>query len=221
VGVDRDERLSSLYSDLRAEILHADTQNYQVLAVTVAAAAALLTAGINQGNPAQRAVVFGLVYLVTWPCQRLLQGNRRRTWRISSYLRNVVEPQLDGVNWESDLSALNRTVGSQDRRRISTMVARNEWLIVTVLNASAGLCILGFAVFAARIPVWQQMTAVAAIVAANIALAVYANLQDRWLRRGERADALFDKLWQSTVVSAQVASPGTNRQGLEAIRQVD
>src|SRR5690349_21946316 len=104
----RDGNLIALYQSLRAEISQADNQNYHVLGFAVAATAALVTAGISQESAADRSVVFALVFLVTWPCQRLLQGKRRYIWRIASYLRVVVEPQLGDVNWETHVNLLAR-----------------------------------------------------------------------------------------------------------------
>jgi hypothetical protein len=198
--MDRDEQLLGLYLNLRGEIQHADAQNYQVLAFTVAATAALITAGVGQDRPVQQAVVFGLVYLVTWPCQRILQGNRRRIWRIATYLRVVIEPQLDGVRWESHLARVNARLTRRQRNATSTKIVRSEWLVVVILNLTAGLCIVGFPVLSTEIPTAQKIGAAAGTLLVNVLLSGVARYQDAQLRRRAFMQSLFDEVWSDLPV---------------------
>ena len=85
--MDKDTQLWNEYESLRDEIRSADSLNYQITGIVVAAVATLLTTGFTQADATIRLFVFLCAYIVTIPGYRLLQGNRRRTWRISTYLR--------------------------------------------------------------------------------------------------------------------------------------
>lgn len=187
----------ALYQSLRAEIAQADNQNYQVLGFAVAATAALVTAGVAQDTPVERSVVFALVFLVTWPCQRLLQGKRRLVWRIASYLRVVVEPHLDGVDWETHLSKLPRN--GRSARMLSTQAAYNEWLIITVLNATAGVCLIGLAVLPAATTTPVKALLVVLVVLVWAMLSVGMRVTDIRLARGRTGgiNALYETTWQT------------------------
>lgn len=191
-----EEQLLNLYNSLRSEILHADTQNYQVLAFTVAASAALIAAGVGQSGSVQRGVIFALVYLVSWPCQRLLQGNRRRVWRVATYLRMVVEPQLKAVSWESDLASLSRRIGPAKWHRVSTRVSRNEWMIIAVLNLSAAICIIGLSIAPAAIHLREKLVLGTGVVLLNTALLGYSRYLEGHLTRGSQLDSLLGEAWR-------------------------
>ncbi len=195
--MDRDDsNVLGLYKELRAEILQADAQNYQVLGFVVAASAALITAGVGQDRPADRAVVFGLVYLVTWPCQRLLQGNRRRLLNVAVYLRTVLEPQLDGIGWETDLARLRRS-GRRARTHLS-LVENDEWLVIAVLNAVAGVCVTVLGILPAHLPVVDKAFLAAGVLLGNLGLGASARIVAWRLLPGHRGstEAAHEKDWE-------------------------
>lgn len=202
--MDRDGNLTVLYQTLRAEISQADNQNYQVLGFAVAATAALVTAGISQESVLNRSVVFALVFLVTWPCQRLLQGKRKYVWRIASYLRTVVEPQLPGVKWETHIDLLSRR--SQYARVLSTRAAHNEWLIIAVLNAVAGICIVTLGIFPAETAQSTKAWLVGLVVFGWLTLTVGMRVVDRRLSRGHGGgiNATYETAWRELIDTVPV-----------------
>jgi len=206
--MDRSDNLLALYQLLRAEITQVDSQNYQVLGFTVGATAALVTAGVAQHAPLERSVVFALVVLVTWPCQRLMNGKRRLVWRIASYLRVVVEPQLEGIDWETHLAHLPRR--GRYAQTLSTRAAYNEWLIITVLNAVAGLCVIALGILPAAITTLPKALLAAAVAIGWAVLAVNMKLADNRLARGYGGgvNALYEMTWQDIAMGDSRLSAG-------------
>lgn len=133
--MDATEQIFNEYSDLRAELRSADSLNYQIIGIMVAGVAALLTARFNASHHLHGLFITFCVYVVTFPSCQLLCGNRRRIWRISTYLRVFLEPELER-KWETRLheQSLIARRRHNDRSRLSSNVMRNEWLIVIILN---------------------------------------------------------------------------------------
>lgn len=198
--MERNNNLLALYQVLRAEITQVDGQNYQVLGFTVGATVALVTAGVAQHEPLERSVVFALVVLVTWPCQLLLNGKRRLVWRIASYLRVVVEPQLDGVEWETHLAHLPRR--GRYTQMLSTRAAYNEWVIITALNGVAGLCVIAFGILPADTATLSKALLTAVVAIGWAALTVNMKVADNRLARGHGygVNALYEKAWQDIAI---------------------
>lgn len=92
--MDETTQLWNAYSDLRSEIKAADSLNYQILGIMVAAVTALLAAGFKDIHHLNGLLIITCVYAITSPAYALLRGNRRRIWRISTYLRIFVEPKI-------------------------------------------------------------------------------------------------------------------------------
>lgn len=199
--MERSKNLLVLYQLLRAEIAQVDGQNYQVLGFAVGAAVALVTAGMALHEPLERSVVFALVVLVTWPCQLLLNGKRRLVWRIASYLRVVIEPQLDGIDWETHLTHLPRR--GRYTQMLSTRAAYNEWLIITVLNAAAGLCVIAFGIVPAHIATLPKALLTALAVIGWAALTLNMKAADNRLARGHGygVNAMYEKAWQDIAIA--------------------
>ncbi len=211
--MNRDQNLLALHQALRTEIAQADSQNYQVIGFAVAATAALVTAGVGQDSPLERAVVFSLVYLVTWPCQRLLSGKRRLVWRISSYLRVVVEPQLEGIGWEGHLAQLPKK--GRSAGVLSTMAAYNEWLIITVLNAVAGLCLIMLGVLPSGLPAPNQALLATGVVIVNIGLSMAAKATERRLRRGHEdgPNVAYETIWSALTADGRASEVSGSASG--------
>ena len=87
-----EEQILKQYEGLRAEIRQTNSLNYQILGIVVAATAVLLTADVAQADALTKTGIFLTVYVVTIPSYRMLQGNRKHIWRISTYIRAFLEP---------------------------------------------------------------------------------------------------------------------------------
>lgn len=132
-------QLNNEYQRLRDEIMQADSRNYQMLGVIIAAAAALLAAAFSRGGEKPSLIAL-LVYAVTIPGYRMLYVNRKRIWRISTYMRVFLESRLQYTQWETRLSE-QREKASPDRRNdFSTFALKTEWLTVSLINFVAALC---------------------------------------------------------------------------------
>jgi len=137
--MDKEAQVWNEYQSLRSEVTHADSLNYQTISIVVGAAGVILTAGLNQSDPIPRSLIFLCVYIVTIPGYRLLQGNRRRIWRISTYIRTFLEPNLEFVKWETRLDSSRKKPTSENvRQGLSSLIGMNEWFIVTMINLIAG-----------------------------------------------------------------------------------
>lgn len=134
----KERQLWNEYQMLREEIKSADALNYQILGVVVAASVAILTAGFKEAQLLTRLCIFVSVYAVTFSAYRLLCGNRVRIWRISTYMRKFLEPELKYLNWETRVSVQREKVVEQRAKdTLSSLIGKNEWVIIFLLNSSA------------------------------------------------------------------------------------
>jgi hypothetical protein len=136
--MDKQTQLWNEYQNLRSEMAQADTLNYQTMGGVVAVSGGILTAGFNQVDPSLKVFIFLCIYSITVPGYRLLQGNRRRIWRISSYIRTFLEPHFEFIQWETRLDK-SRRLKPTSRQDLSSLVGTNEWFIITLLDVIAGL----------------------------------------------------------------------------------
>lgn len=95
--MDKQTQIWNEHQHLQDEIRAADSLNYQILGIVVGAVAAILTAGFSKVDSGLRFFIFLCVYVVTIPGYRLLQGNRRRIWRINTYIRTFIEPEFEYI----------------------------------------------------------------------------------------------------------------------------
>src|SRR6478736_3333078 len=92
------------YNSLRAEIQAADSLNYQIKFITIGAVGAILSTASTQ--PIVTALFMCvLAYVVIFLSYGLLCGNRRRIWRMATYLEVFLEPELGGDGWEIRVQA--------------------------------------------------------------------------------------------------------------------
>lgn len=135
--MDLEKQYLAEYGHLRQEILDADKANYQVLGFLLAATGLLFARAFELPNPAQGALTLAIVQVFAFPCHLLLRANRRRVWRIATYLRTFVEPRLPGLQWESRLHGLRLAGGSPSRSRYSTHVVSTESLTLLLISCAA------------------------------------------------------------------------------------
>jgi type III secretory pathway component EscS len=141
--MDKCTQLWNQYSDLRTDLRQANALNTQILGFVIGAAALILTTGFKDADAASRTYVFLATYVVTFPGYQLLQGNRRHIWRLATYLRVCLEPDLPHVNWETDVSELARPVTKRKAFSLSSLATMNELLILLLINGVATVsCIL-------------------------------------------------------------------------------
>jgi hypothetical protein len=187
--MDKETQLLHEHESLRSEIRIADSLNYQIIGIVVGAVALLLTTAFKEANPTIRLFVFLCTYVVTIPAYRLLQGNRRRTWRISTYIQVFIEPQLEQVKWESRLQKQGQQEASKSvRQRFSSLAGRNEWLIISVFNALAGVAAIFNGLLLIEITPPVRLGGAFIIAILNVWLAVSTSGQEKDLRRGEKIE---------------------------------
>jgi hypothetical protein len=138
--MDEITQLWNEYNSLREESKTADSLNYQILGIMVAAVALILTHAFSAGSWWYKLMTVLCVYIVTIPAYRLLVGNRRRIWRISTYLRVIIEPRII-AKWESRLKWQrdNEKEPAAAESDYSSHVIDNEWFIVNLVNWSAAV----------------------------------------------------------------------------------
>jgi|GEM_PF-2916040 hypothetical protein len=169
--MDKQTQLWNEYQSLRSEMTQADTLNYQTMGGLVAVSGSILTTGFNQVDPSLKLFVFLCVYSITIPGYRLLQGNRRRIWRISTYIRTFLEPNFEFIQWETRLEKSRRLKTTSQRQSLSSLVGTNEWFIITLLDTIAGI---------------------GSVIAL---IQLYSSSQNLWCIAGIVAVVLFNFLW--------------------------
>ncbi|MFN5854382.1 MAG: hypothetical protein ACK456_00545 [Pseudanabaenaceae cyanobacterium] len=195
--MDKQTQLWNEYQSLRSEMTQADTLNYQTMGGLIAVSGGILTAGFNQVNPSLKLFVFLCVYSVTIPGYRLLQGNRRRIWRISTYIRTFLEPNFEFIQWETRLEKSRRLKTTSQRQSLSSLVGTNEWFIITLLDMIAGLgaIIALIQIYSASQNQWC-IVGIVAIVLLNILWLFNTLNQEAKLRRLGTVEQNFLDSWQ-------------------------
>lgn len=195
--MDKQTQLWNEYQSLRSEMTQADTLNYQTMGGVVAVSASILAAGFNQVDPSLKLFVFLCVYSITIPGYRLLQGNRRRIWRISTYIRTFLEPNFEFIQWETRLEKSRRLKTTSQRQSLSSLVGTNEWFIITILDIIAGLgaVIALIQLYSASQNQWCT-AGIVAIVLLNILWVFNTLNQETKLRRLGTVEQNFLDSWQ-------------------------
>jgi hypothetical protein len=119
------------YQSLRGEMDAADSRNYTIMGLAGAAIGAISTAAISAKALPVGVLMCGVSYVVTFVTYKLLQGNRSRIWRISTYILTFLEPELDGVGWEARLDAQRRL------KPLSSSIISNEGRVTKVMAWTA------------------------------------------------------------------------------------
>lgn len=192
------------YHGLREEIRLADSLNYQIMGIIIGAVALILTTGVGQAKPSASVVAFLCSYVVTYPGYRLLQGNRRRIWRISTYMRTFLEPNLASVKWETRLSKQSKI--STQPQGLSTLVGQNEWFIITLLNIVAGFAAMVYILIKLKYDPWIKVFSSLLVILLNSIVVIKTSRDEKALRRLGKVEDEFIKSWRLVLDGEAVES---------------
>lgn len=86
---------------------------------------------------------------------------------------------------------------------LSTRAAYNEWLIITVLNAVAGVCVIAFGILSADTAALSKALLTAVVAIGWAALTVNMKVADKWLARGHGygVNAMYEEAWQDIAIA--------------------
>jgi hypothetical protein len=175
------------YQSLRDEILRAETLAARVPPFLLGASAATLSAVPNIESSGWWVSLSAVAFFIAWFANRLIQAQRKRVWRISTYIRVFIEPRLDLIGWETRLS---KTKGDMTSKSVT-----NE-LIFCALIAGVALS-LGIA---GIVQTKQSADVKGIAIAGAIAITsiLFGNLifQSRKLTRTGSIEADFLEKWQ-------------------------
>jgi len=213
----KEDQLLKEYAMLREEIKSADTLKYQIMGIAVGAVGAILVASFNQSNLLVRSLVALCAYVVTIPAYEMLVGNARRTWRISTYMRVFLEADdaLSYIRWETRLSdqraqAKAKAKNNKAERSFSSLIGRNELLLISSLNAIAAvIAFCSLALYAweyrkawivsgqAYVPreLYFSYLLLAILFVSAIFLHIHNYQQEQNVRRGGQVENIFYKSW--------------------------
>ena len=188
-------QLHSEYIRLRDEIMQADSRNYQVLGVMVAGVAAIFAAAFSKGD--KPSLVILVVYIVTILGYRMQCANRKRIWRLSTYMRVFLEKKLLYTKWETRIDQ-QRTRGSKSRHRdFSSFAQTTEWLAVNLIN----FCTAGFAGWAIIGSVKgvnkRSIVALVLLLVLNICVFIWTITLEMGLKRLGKVEKKFLESWES------------------------
>lgn len=194
--MDIETQLLREYESLRSEIRNADTLNYQIIGIVVGAVALLLSTGFKEANPSTRLSIFLCIYVVTIPALRLLQGNRRRTWRISTYLQVFVESRLELIKWECRLRKQGLQPADKGTRHFfSSLAGRNEWLIIGMTNSIAALASIFNGLLQINMELPYKYGGIAIIGILHLWHVLSTSHQEKTLRRGGKVEQGYFDSW--------------------------
>ena len=194
--MEKSAQLWNEYESLRDELKSADSLNYQIVGLLVGAVAAILTTGFTQTNPMARLAIFLCVYVVSVPGYRMLQGNRRRIWRITTYMQVFLEPQLEFINWATRVDKQRRKARDRSERRfLSSLVSMNEWLIVSAVNSLAALAAICGGLLVINSTALVRVAGIVAVAVWYTFLLITTARQEKDLRRLGRVEQAYLQYW--------------------------
>jgi hypothetical protein len=218
--VDKSTQAWNLYNILTDEIRSADAESYQVVTFGVGAIVALLAAGFKTAVEG-RLPLFAASYVVIFYGMRLLGSNRRRIWRISTYARVFLEPELEKVQWQTHLAMHGEMSRERKSGLHSSRVFTNQLLMFGV--ASVVVAVL-LSITVAQLVGWPAINKfVAQIVLAfpGVGMPIYAMYLDRKMRRGGDVETKFLSGWKDvraarhiSILNALLPSPADLRTAL-------
>ncbi len=123
----KETQVWNIYQSLRGEVAYANAFNYKIISILVPAVTIILSLGYKLNNINSQIPIFLSAFFIAYSCSRLMQANRRRIWRITTYMVVFLEPHLTHVNWESDLQKQRRKAEKKGvTNAISSLVGSNE-----------------------------------------------------------------------------------------------
>lgn len=130
----KETQVWNIYQSLRGEVTYANAFNYKIISILVPAVTIILSLGYKLNNINSQIPIFLSAFFIAYSCSRLMQANRRRIWRITTYMVVFLEPHLTHVNWESDLQKQRRKAEKKGvTNAISSLVGSNEVIIVQLI----------------------------------------------------------------------------------------
>lgn len=220
--MDKETQLWNQYASLREEIKAADALCFQILGIIVGAVTTILATSIGQSDPMVRFFAFLCVYVVTIPGYRLIAGKRSSIWRISTYTRTFLEPELQFVKWETRISQQQAKVkndtkqddvknmgGENLKPPFSSFVITNEWFILSGLNWLAAVAAIFGGLLQANIELLAQIAGTLAVLMLNALLTWRLSVAERSLRRNGTIENAYMKSWETI---SRNQSPSNNRE---------
>lgn len=141
---DKKDELFNEYKMLREEIMEADKLKYQMFGFVMTAVAAIIATGFSSpADPHLRATVFLVSYVFTIPAYQNSWINRRRVWRITTYMRVFLEPKFVHTNWETRLFKFEKLESAKPvgwRRKVLSPFFYNErsiYILLTIVVTGA------------------------------------------------------------------------------------
>lgn len=127
------EVLHQHYESLRNEIHIASSENLRLMMWMAGICGAVMYFCITK----QFYPGLVIVFVISWVGLRVCNGNRKRIWRIASYLEIFLEPRLEkhGVCWETHLHSLTNPGASGPG--YSSGIVRTEFWWFNILNLLA------------------------------------------------------------------------------------
>ncbi len=136
------------YKMLRTEIESIWGQAYQTLNFLLAFVGLVLSATLSKEmSKVERILMLVGISLVTLGGYSLVRVHASRVWRVTTYMRQALEPKLAGIAWESRLEFRDRVSRKRERSLFS-----GHTLILHTIN----LLISGYILFQALPAEWLQ-----------------------------------------------------------------
>lgn len=131
--MDKKTQLWNLYQQLKGEITLSDTRNNQIKNTLITASGVIITIGFHQENPERPWIILCVLILII-PLYGILFGNRKNIWRISTYLRTFIEPELEGVQWETHLDKQRNSTSNKSKKNYSSEASAKEYTLILYLS---------------------------------------------------------------------------------------
>lgn len=203
-----DEQLMFLYDKLREEIMQNVSLSFQILASTVLFVGTIMTIALSasEQEPLIKALIFALAEITVLAGWAQRVDRIRQSESVAAYMRTFLEPELPGVQWETNLPEFRRHFARDRRDRGYGNTQFTFWLL---FYASMGFSIYyAYQAFASctdwklnalLVPfvnctaIW--IAAAGAILVAQVLMIKAFRTQQRMYRQYRQAQ-IFDEAWQ-------------------------
>ena len=185
-------RLTGLLSEhqrLTAELHGIFAQNQQIVSFVVAAAGVIIAAAM-QSSFRPKYPFYWAASLITIGGYRLLCDCMMQIWRIATYMRVYLEPELPGANWETRLNLREAEVSHPLNPKMIPVISVLHWINIGIALA-----------IAVDLNLWPRITSTPRFgwedlaVAVPLAILAFFKLQERKLARGASVENEQYRTW--------------------------
>lgn len=192
--------LVEIYKELKTEISDFSKINVQLVIATITATGVILSVGFNSNVPVDLYIFF-FTFLFIIPISNMVIGNRKNIWRISTYMRVFIEPNLHQIRWETRLHEQKRLIKKKDKWDVLlSKFVSSEILVFSLLSIVSCLSIVAMCYNHYSDGTIEDHLALGVTIVSCVILLIILVMNYRGnksIARGGKIEAMYFESWEA------------------------